>query len=121
MVDEPQSPQSNTLPDTLTTGDRPQESPALQATPPLSQPAIAPPESHTEISPHDSGVHLQSKKRLFYVGFAVALLNPVISGLLIGILFTREAEMRREGKIIIAVAVAWGIAVLFISRKLGLL
>jgi hypothetical protein len=73
--------------------------------------------SITEALP--AGVHLQSKKRLFYAGLAIAILNPVISGLIIGILFIFEPEMRLEGKIITALAIIWGAIVLGILFASG--
>ena len=61
------------------------------------------------------GVHLSSKKRWFKIGIAVALLNPVISGLILGIFFWREPEMQREGKIITTISVVWGVIVLVLT------
>ncbi len=61
------------------------------------------------------GVHLQSKKTLFRVALAVAIFNPIVSGVLIGIYFWREPEMKREGKIITAVALVWGVVVLVLA------
>ncbi|MDO8558272.1 MAG: hypothetical protein Q7S09_03745 [bacterium] len=61
------------------------------------------------------GVHLQSKKTLFRVLLVVAILNPVASGILVGIYLWREPEMKHEGKIITAVALVWGVVVLILA------
>lgn len=62
-----------------------------------------------------SGAHLSSKKRWFYIGVAIAILNPIVSGLILGVFFWRESEMQREGKIITIVSAVWGAVVLVLT------
>lgn len=66
----------------------------------------------------DNKFNLTSKKKWFWVGLAITLVNPVFSGLIIGAAFLSEPELKKQGRIIITVAVLWGVAVLFLSRLL---
>lgn len=54
-------------------------------------------------------ITVSSKKKLYYVGLAIAILNPVVSGLIFGIAFLREPNFKREAKIIILVSIIWGL------------
>ncbi len=91
---------------------RPAEEPKLSIPEPEKLPA---PSRLEEIAPHDPGVHLLSKKRWFFIGIAVALLNPIFSGLLVGAFFWwKEPEMKREGKIITILAAVWGALLLLL-------
>lgn len=60
-----------------------------------------------------------SKNRLFYGGLAVAVLNPVFAGLILGILFLREPGLRKEGGIILAFSAAWGLIAILLAAKYG--
>ncbi|MFH1611692.1 MAG: hypothetical protein ABH887_00235 [bacterium] len=61
---------------------------------------------------------VNSKKKWFYIGLAITLVNPVFSGLIIGAAFLSEPELKKYGRIIITIAVLWGVVVLFLSRWL---
>lgn len=63
-------------------------------------------------------VKITSKKKWFTVALLITLVNPILSGLIIGSAFLSEPELKKEGKIVIVLAVLWGVAVLFISRWL---
>ena len=102
-----------------------------QASPAFTAPGPAT-EEHTEearlvttaqIGHAMSGAHLRSKKALFRIGLTIALLNPVLSGIILGVYFWREPELRREGKIITVVSLVWGALILvaaFASPAKGL-
>ena len=83
--------------------------------PQIAVPAAEPILASAETGHAEPGVHIRSKKWLFRVGLAVAILNPVFSGLLLGVFFLREPELKREGKIILTTAIAWGVFVLAVA------
>lgn len=64
-------------------------------------------------------ITLSSKKKWFLIGLVVAILNPIFSGLVLGIGFWTEPRLKKEGKIITAVAVVWGLGAMFLSRWLA--
>ncbi|OGZ34212.1 MAG: hypothetical protein A3I88_01370 [Candidatus Portnoybacteria bacterium RIFCSPLOWO2_12_FULL_39_9] len=64
-------------------------------------------------------ITLSSKKKWFWLGLAIAVLNPIFSGLVLGIAFLTEPQLKKEGKIILALAIIWGIAVMYLSRWLA--
>lgn len=89
------------------------------ASPASAEPLIA----NAEPGHASPGVHLRSKKAWLWTGVAIALLNPIFSGLLFGIMLWRESEMRREGKIVTAIAALWGVTALivfFVTRGAGI-
>ncbi len=63
-------------------------------------------------------VIISSKKKLFWVSIVIAFLNPVFSGLILGIAFLTEPEMKKEGKIILTISIIWGLLVAVIYRGL---
>lgn len=63
-----------------------------------------------------------SKQRLFFWSVIIAILNPMFSGLIIGLLMLSEPGLRKEGRIVTLFAVAWGvIAMLLLTRYRHLL
>ncbi|MFC1700977.1 hypothetical protein ACFLZ0_02470 [Patescibacteria group bacterium] len=62
--------------------------------------------------------NLTSKKKWFWVGLIITLINPIFSGLVIGSAFLSEPELKKQGKIIIALAIIWGVVALFFTRWL---
>ncbi|MBL7155130.1 MAG: hypothetical protein ISS88_01325 [Candidatus Portnoybacteria bacterium] len=63
-------------------------------------------------------IKLTSRKKWFWLGIIIALLNPIFSGLIIGLAFWTEPELKKEAKIILAIAVIWGIIALYLVRWL---
>jgi len=63
-------------------------------------------------------VSLSSKKKWFTVALLITLVNPILSGLIIGSAFLSEPELKKEGKKIIVLAITWGIIALFFARWL---
>jgi len=63
-------------------------------------------------------IKLTSRKKWLWLGIIIALLNPIFSGLIIGLAFWTEPELKKEAKIILAIAVIWGIIALYLTRWL---
>jgi len=61
---------------------------------------------------------LTSRKKWLWLGIIIALLNPIFSGLIIGLAFWTEPELKKEAKIVLAIAVIWGIIALYLTRWL---
>lgn len=59
------------------------------------------------------------KNRWFYGGLLVAAVNPILSGLIVGVLMMMEPSMRKEGRIITAFSIIWGLVVLLLVAKYG--
>ena len=58
-----------------------------------------------------------NKNRFFFWSVIIAILNPVFSGLILGIIMFSEPELRKEGRIVTVFSIAWGvIALLLVSR-----
>ena len=58
-----------------------------------------------------------NKNRFFFWSVIIAILNPVFSGLILGIFMFSEPELRKEGRIVTVFSIAWGvIALLLVSR-----
>lgn len=60
-----------------------------------------------------------SKSRWFNGALAIAVLNPIFAGLLMGILLWRTEGMKKEGKIVTAFSVIWGGIILMLAYKYG--
>lgn len=62
-----------------------------------------------------------NKNRWFYGALAVAVLNPIFAGLILGILMIREPGLKKEGRIVIIFSLAWGIVALLLAFKYGVM
>lgn len=60
-----------------------------------------------------------SKSRWFNGALAIAVLNPIFAGLLMGILLWRTQGMQKEGKIVTAFSIIWGGIILLLAYKYG--
>lgn len=58
---------------------------------------------------------LSSRKRWFWLFLIISFLNPIFSGLILGVSLISEPEMKKEGKIILAIAILWGTVVFILS------
>ncbi len=58
-----------------------------------------------------------NKSRFFFWAVVITALNPVFSGLILGILFLREPDLKKEGKIVTLFAVVWGLIALGLIYK----
>ncbi len=62
------------------------------------------------------------KDRLFFWAVIIAILNPIFSGLILGLVMLSEPELKREGKIVTGFSILWGImALLLVARFQGVL
>lgn len=57
------------------------------------------------------------KNRFFFWAVIIAVLNPVFSGLILGLLMLSEPELRKEGRIVTLFSIAWGIIALLLMLK----
>ncbi len=57
------------------------------------------------------------KNRLFFWAVVITALNPILSGLILGILFLAEPDLKKEGKIVILFAAVWGLIALALIYK----
>jgi len=63
-------------------------------------------------------VSLSSRKKWLWVGIVIALINPVFSGLIFGLAFWSEPKFRKEGRMIVVIAIVWGVISLYLLRWL---
>lgn len=57
------------------------------------------------------------KNRFFFWSVIITVLNPVFSGLILGLLMLSEPELRKEGRIVALFSVVWGIIALLLMLK----
>lgn len=60
---------------------------------------------------------ISSKKKWFWLGLLVALVNPIFAGLIMGAVYLSEPELKRSGLVISAVAVVWGALMFYLMRQ----
>ena len=58
-----------------------------------------------------------NKNRLFFWAVVIAILNPIFSGLILGLLMLREPELKKEGATVSVFSVVWGIISLMLIVK----
>lgn len=58
-----------------------------------------------------------SKSRFFFWAVVIGILNPIFSGLILGLVMLTEPELKREGRIVILFSAVWGIIVLALIAK----
>lgn len=61
---------------------------------------------------------LSSRKKWFWLGITIALLNPILCGLVLGISLWTEPSFKREAKIILGLSISWGVALIYLSNWL---
>lgn len=66
----------------------------------------------------DKEITLSSKKNWFYVGLIIAVLNPIFAGLIVGVFFLTEKDLKREGKIILLAAIIFGFIHTYAVQKI---
>ena len=59
------------------------------------------------------------KNRWFYGGLLVAVLNPILSGVVVSVLMILEPGFKKEGRIILAFSIIWGAVALLLTAKYG--
>ncbi len=58
-----------------------------------------------------------SKNKLFFWSVIIAVLNPIFSGLIIGLILLSEPDFRKEGKIVTVFSVVWGLMAMALFAK----
>lgn len=58
-----------------------------------------------------------NKNRFFFWAVIIAVLNPIFSGLILGLVMLSQADFKKEGRIVTAFSVVWGIIVLMLLAK----
>lgn len=59
----------------------------------------------------------QSKLKWLVIGLLIALLNPVFSGLILGIAYLSEPRLKREGWIVLVFSLIWATIVFVFARR----
>ena len=67
---------------------------------------------------NEKKISLTSRKKWFYMGITIALLNPIFSGIILGVAFWTEPELKKESRIILGLSIVWGIIFNYLSRWL---
>jgi len=67
---------------------------------------------------NEEKISLTSRKKWFWLGITIALLNPVFSGIILGIAFWTEPDLKKESRIILGISIIWGIIFVYLSRWL---
>lgn len=57
------------------------------------------------------------KNKFFFWSVLIAVLNPVFSGLIIGLFMLSEPDLKKEGRIVVIFSIAWGIIALLLISK----
>ncbi len=57
------------------------------------------------------------KNRFFFWSVIIAILNPMFSGLILGLVMRSEPELKREGRIVTLFSIAWGIIAMLLVAK----
>lgn len=66
----------------------------------------------------EPALKLSSRKKWFWLFLIIALINPIFAGLILGVSLMNEPETKKEGKIILPIAIIVGILHFFLSRWL---
>ena len=64
-------------------------------------------------------ISIGSRKKWLWLGIIIALVNPILSGLVLGLFYWTEPELKKEAKIVLAIALIWGAIALYLSSWLA--
>ena len=56
-------------------------------------------------------------KKWLWVGVVISVLNPIFSGVILGSLYLTEPGLKKYGRIILLLAIAWGAVSFWLARK----
>jgi len=70
-----------------------------------------------ETNKKEAIVLITSKKKWLWLGILIALLNPVFAGLVLGAIYLSEPSLKKEGRIVAAVAILWGAILFYLVRQ----
>jgi len=57
------------------------------------------------------------KNRFFFWSVIIAILNPIFSGLILGLFMLFEPDLKKEGRIVMLFSLVWGIIVTLLFSK----
>ncbi|OHA09619.1 MAG: hypothetical protein A3A44_02315 [Candidatus Sungbacteria bacterium RIFCSPLOWO2_01_FULL_60_25] len=57
------------------------------------------------------------KQRFFIAAVIIAILNPILPGLILGMVMLKEPDLRKEGRIVLAFSLVWGFIALLLVGK----
>ena len=57
------------------------------------------------------------KQRFFIAAVIIAILNPFLSGLILGMVMLKEPDLKKEGRIVLTFSLAWGLIALLLVGK----
>lgn len=60
---------------------------------------------------------ISSAKKWLWLGIAVALINPIFAGLILGAAYLTEPELKQAGRIVAAISILWGAILLYLVRQ----
>ena len=58
-----------------------------------------------------------NKNRLFFWAVIIAILNPIFSGLILGLLMYSEPELKSEGRTVTLFSLLWSVLALLLAAK----
>jgi len=67
--------------------------------------------------PIEQKIMISSKKKWFWIGMLIALLNPVFAGLIISAAYLSEPELKKIGVAVAIVAILWGTFLIYFVRQ----
>ena len=67
--------------------------------------------------PTENKLVISSKKKWFWLGILVAVVNPIFAGLIIGAVYLSEPDLRKEGFIVASVAILCGAVLFYLVNK----
>ena len=51
------------------------------------------------------------------IGIVIALLNPIFSGIILGVTYLSEEHLRKEGRLVLGFALVWAVVVNVLKRS----
>ena len=57
------------------------------------------------------------KNKFFFWAVIITVVNPILSGLILGLVMLSEPELKKEGRIVTVFSIVWGIIVLMLLAK----
>lgn len=70
-----------------------------------------------ELKKPEEIIFISSRKKWLWLGIFVALFNPIFAGLILGSVYLSEPELKKEGRIVAAIAILWGAILFYLVRQ----
>lgn len=71
-----------------------------------------------ETSKQPETIFVSAGKKWLWLGILIAFLNPIFAGLILGAAYLSEPNLKKEGRIVGAVAILWGAASFYLARQI---